>query len=69
MPETNSGNGHATANPTVEAKNNKQRIIGVPVTYEKRALTDFSANYKISVLVTDENGQAQAANQNPTSHW
>lgn len=69
MPETNSGNGHATANPTVEAKNNKQRIIGVPVTYEKRALTDFSSNYKISVLVTDENGQAQAANQNPTSHW
>ena len=69
MPETNVANGHSTSAPTVEARENKQRIIGVPITYEKRALTDFSANYKISVLVTDENGQAQAANLNPTSHW
>ena len=69
MPESNVANGNATSTPTVEARDNKQRIIGVPVTYEKRSLTDYSANYKISVLVTDENGQAQAANLNPTSHW
>lgn len=69
MPEKNVASGQVTSSPTVEAKNNKQHIIGVPVTYEKRSLTDYSANYKISVLVSDENGQAQAANQNPTSHW
>lgn len=69
MPETNVNNGQVTSTPTIEARNNKQRIVGTPITYESRSLTDFSANYKISVLVTDENGQAQAANENPTTHW
>lgn len=54
---------------TVNATDNKQKVIGMPVTFEKTSLSDYSANYKISVLVTDENGQEKAANGVVTSHW
>lgn len=48
---------------------NKQRPIQMPITFERATPTSYLGVYKMSVLVTDENGNYLTADNNLSAHW